>query len=191
MTPALDRNAALDKYLELLVLWNRRINLTAVREPDEIREKHFADSLSLLPHIPRDARTLVDVGSGAGFPGAVLAVARPDLHVTLVESNHKKAAFLQTLRRELGLDNVTVLATRLESLLAKPDFQPFHVAVSRATWDLPEWLEWGKKLIAPGGLVIGMEGADRHPLPPGAERVEYALGSAARAVVLYRPEQSK
>jgi 16S rRNA (guanine527-N7)-methyltransferase len=178
---------ALDKYLELLLLWNKRINLTAVRDPEGIREKHFADSLALLPFIPAPARTLVDVGSGAGFPGAVLAVARPHLQVTLVESNQKKCAFLQTLRRELSLTNLTVFAVRVESLLARPDFQPFDVAVSRATWDLPEWLEVGRKLIHPGGLVIGMEGADRHPLPPDAERVTYALGTTSRAAILFRP----
>jgi len=186
MNAALDVNAALKTYLELLLLWNRRINLTAVREPADIREKHFADSLALLPFIPPTARTLVDVGSGAGFPGAVLAIARPDLDVTLVESNQKKAAFLQTVRRELCLDNVTILAMRVEKLLARPDFRPFDVAVSRATWDLPEWLDWGTKLVHPGGLVIGMEGADRHALPPGAERVGYALGATSRAAVLYR-----
>jgi 16S rRNA (guanine527-N7)-methyltransferase len=182
-------NPALDKYLELLLLWNRRINLTAVRDPDDIREKHFADSLALLPFIPKSARTLVDVGSGAGFPGAVLATARPDLAVTLVEANQKKSAFLQTLRRELALDNLTILAMRVEKLLARPDFQPFDVAVSRATWDLPKWLEWGSKLIRPDGLVIGMEGSERHPLPEGAERLSYPLGSTTRAAILYRPSK--
>lgn len=177
--------AALDKYLELLLLWNRRINLTAVRVPDEIRAKHFEDSLAVVSHIPREAHRLIDAGSGAGFPGAVIALARPDLVVTLLEANRKKVAFLQTIRREIPLPNVTVVASRVEQLLASPQFEPFDVAISRATWDLPEWLSWGDRLVRPGGLVIGMEGADRHPLPASSTRVEYMVAGTSRALVLH------
>ena len=173
--------AGLDRYLELLVLWNRRINLSSVRDAAGIVEKHFVDSLAALPHVPASAKTLVDVGSGGGFPGAVLALARPALAVTLLEPVHKKAAFLEALRRELPLPNVTVAIGRAETTATRAD-----VAISRATWDLGEWLERGAGLVVPGGVVLGMEGAEEHALPPGATRHPYRLGRAARAIVVWR-----
>src|SRR3954462_2761620 len=89
--------ARFDRYLALLQRWNAQINLTRVIDPAEIVAKHFLDSLSILPYI-KEANTLIDVGSGAGFPGAVAALVRPDLAVTLVESVQKKAAFLEALK---------------------------------------------------------------------------------------------
>ena len=183
MTPDDRVVAGLGRYLDLLLLWNRRVNLTAVRDAAGIVLKHFVDSLAVVPHVPAAARTLIDVGSGGGFPGAVIALARPDLRVALVESIHKKTAFLEALRRELPLPNVTVHSKRIEDAGLRAD-----VAVSRATWDLPEWLERGKTLVGPGGLVIGMEGADQHALPPGARRVPYPLGDSTRAIVLFHVE---
>jgi 16S rRNA (guanine527-N7)-methyltransferase len=175
--------AGLGRYLDLLLLWNRRVNLTAIRDARGIVGKHFVDSLALLPHIPASARSLVDVGSGAGFPGAVLALARPDLAVALIESIHKKAAFLEALRRELPLPNAKVLATRVEEAHVTAD-----VAVSRATWELPEWLERGRTLVPPGGTILGMEAAERHALPPGARRHPYALAGVTRAVITFHVE---
>jgi 16S rRNA (guanine527-N7)-methyltransferase len=177
------------KYLDLLLLWNSRINLTAVRTPDEIIEKHFEDSLAVVPHIPADARTLADVGSGAGFPGAVIALERPDLQVTLVEPNHKKAAFLQTVKRDLALTNLSVKTARAESLAQVRDFMPFDAAVSRATWALPEWLRLGSTLVRPGGTVLGMEAAEQFPLPPGATRHPYPLGNATRSIIVFHVER--
>ncbi|HJT50513.1 MAG TPA: 16S rRNA (guanine(527)-N(7))-methyltransferase RsmG, partial [Nitrosospira sp.] len=95
------------QYLALIQKWNQVHNLTAVRNPEAMLALHVLDSLAVLPHIsgPR----IADVGSGAGIPGIPLALARPEWHVTLFESNHKKAVFLQQARIELGLDNVEVL----------------------------------------------------------------------------------
>ncbi len=165
----------LSRYLSVLLLWNRRINLTAVREPEGIVDLCFVDSLAIVPHIVASVRTLIDVGSGAGFPGAVMALARPDIAVTLVESNHKKTAFLEAVRREIPLPNLVVKSVRIESL------SPPHadVATSRATWDLAEWLAFGATLVRPGGMVLGMEGAEEHALPAGAERHPYPSARAA------------
>lgn len=174
------------KYLDLLLLWNRRINLTAVRDPEEIVEKHFLDSLAVVPHVPAETRSLIDVGSGPGFPGAIIALERPALAVTLLESNHKKTAFLSTLRREIPLPNVTVVSERLEVFVRSPRFTPFDVAVSRATWELPTWLEHGRTLVRPGGTVLGMEAAEQFELPAAASRHPYSLGSAKRAVIVLR-----
>jgi 16S rRNA (guanine527-N7)-methyltransferase len=188
-SPAVE--VGLGKYLDLLLRWNERINLTAVRDAEGIVERHFVDSLSVLPHLPAGLATLVDVGSGPGFPGAVIALARPELAVTLVESLHKKCAFLETLRRELPLPKVNVRAQRIEDVLAAPGFVPFDAAVSRATLDLPEWLALGRKLVKEeGGLVLGMEGADIRDLPAGAARHPYAISSSTRAIVVYQAGRS-
>jgi 16S rRNA (guanine527-N7)-methyltransferase len=176
--------AGLSRYLDLLLLWNRRVNLTSVRDPAGIIERHFVDSLAVVPHLPWGAGSLVDVGSGAGFPGAVLALARPALSVTLVESIHKKAAFLEALRRELPLSNVSVRAQRVEELVLQAD-----IAVSRATWDLDTWLTRAPNLVQPGGIVIGMEGAEQHALPAGATRHPYPLGDSTRAIVVFHVER--
>jgi 16S rRNA (guanine527-N7)-methyltransferase len=177
--------AKLERYLELLLTWNRKINLTAVTEPEKIVERHFLDSLAVAPHLG-PARTLLDAGAGAGFPGVVLAIARPDLRVTAVESIQKKAAFLETLRRELA-PNVEVIAGRLEAL---PNDRLFDVAVSRATWDPPEWVERGAPHVAPGGILIAMQTCDQPPLiaPPGftVTQVEYEIAGVERRLALLR-----
>jgi 16S rRNA (guanine527-N7)-methyltransferase len=177
--------AAIGRYLDLLVFWNRKVNLTSIREPPEIIDRHFVDSLSLLPFIPGTARSLADLGSGGGFPGAVLALARPDLSVELVESIHKKAAFLETLRREIPLPNVRVHALRAKDWAASLTTPP-DVLVSRAVWDLPDWLARASA-INPLALILAMEGADQHALPPGATRHPVAHPSGRRSVISYVP----
>jgi 16S rRNA (guanine527-N7)-methyltransferase len=179
--------ALLGRYLDLLQTWNRRINLTAIRDPGEVVEKHFVDSLAILPHLPPTPGRLVDVGSGGGFPGAVVALVRPDLQVTLVESSHKKGAFLSALKREVPVPGIRVETIRLEDLLRRPGFTPFDAAVSRATFPVLDWLDLARPLVrTPGGLVLGMEGAEHPPLPPAAERFPYRLGQADRAIVVLR-----
>jgi 16S rRNA (guanine527-N7)-methyltransferase len=167
------------RYGELLQQWNDHINLTAIRDVASVVSKHFVDSLAVVPHVPASAKTLVDVGSGPGFPGAVIAVARPALSITLVESNHKKAAFLQTLRRELPLTNVSVSAYRVDAVQTK-----FDVAVSRATFDLSAWLTLGSRLVTAGGVVLGMEGQAIPDLPPGAARHPYCIDGASRSIIV-------
>jgi len=179
---------AFGAYLDLLTTWNQRISLTAIRDAEGIVARHFVDSLAVVPAIPAKARTLVDVGSGPGFPGAVVAIARPDLDVLLVESNHKKVAFLEAVRRELKLGKLKTSAERVEKLPERPGFAgSFDVATSRATLDLPEWLKVGARLVRDGGTVIGMEGADRHELPAGAERRMYSVGGVEMALVVWTP----
>lgn len=173
--------AALFRYLDLLLFWNRKVNLTAVRDPAEIVDRHFIDSLAVLPHIPPTARTLVDIGSGAGFPGAVIALARPDLSVSLVESIRKKTAFLEALRRDLPLPNVTVHALRAEDWSTR--FPLPEVAISRAVWDLPEWLQRARSFVQTPGTILAMEGSEQHPLPPTAQRHPYPNPIGTRAII--------
>lgn len=171
-------------YAALLERWNRRISLVSFRSREELRDRHLVDSLALLPHIPAGASRLVDVGSGAGLPGAVLAVARPSLMVTALEPIHKKWAFLSAVRRELGLPNLDPRPVRLEDV---PAASPYDVAVSRAVWPVPEWLARAAPLVTRGGRVLAMEGRVASQLPPGAERFPYRLGNRERAVVCWFP----
>lgn len=152
-------------YLDLLGRWNARINLTRIIEPREVIAKHFLDSLSIVAHLGT-ARTLIDVGSGGGFPGVPAAIAQPELVVTLVESIQKKCAFLEALRRELGLP-LHILCTRLEDLAVPGD--GFDVAVSRATLAPAEWTQRGARLVGAGGKLLVMLGRERPQLnaPPG------------------------
>ncbi len=175
--------AHFDKYLALLNKWSASVNLVGTRDQAEVVRFHLADSLALLPHLGT-ARRVIDVGSGAGLPGAALAIARPDLDVTSLEPVHKKHAFQSAVRRELGLTGFTALAVRDEDYLASADFAPFEAAVSRATWAIPEWLARGSRLVGPGGRVLGMEGREQHELPAGAARHPYQLGGRTRAVVV-------
>jgi 16S rRNA (guanine527-N7)-methyltransferase len=175
--------AHFDKYLVLLNRWSASVNLIGTRDPDEVARFHLADSLALLPHLG-DARRVVDVGSGAGLPGAALAIARPDLEITALEPIHKKHAFLAAIRREIGLPGFTPIAERDEQHRAAADFRPYDLALSRATWSVPEWLARGAQLVLPGGRVLAMEGRDLHDLPAGAARHPYELGDRTRAVVV-------
>jgi 16S rRNA (guanine527-N7)-methyltransferase len=141
-------------HLQLIAKWNRVHNLTAVRETDQMVILHLLDSLSVLPHLG-SAHSVLDVGSGPGFPGIPLAIARPSLAVTLLDSSHKKCAFLEQARSELGLANVTVVCERVEQW--KPQ-RHFEVVVSRAFAELSDFVAQAKHLVAPGGRFLAMKG---------------------------------
>lgn len=173
-------------YLDLLIKWNKSINLVRVRDEQDLVTHHVIDSLALARHIPADATRLVDVGSGAGFPGAIVAMARPDIQVTVLEPIHKKHAFLATVRRELSLANFHPNAERLEEHRSSPLFCPYDVAVSRATFAVPEWLDVARGLVCEGGLILAMEGAEQHALPEGATRHPYHLDRKTRAIIELR-----
>lgn len=145
------------QYTALLAKWNRTYNLTAVRDPLAMVSHHLLDSLAVLPHLafaPPHAR-LADVGSGGGLPGIPIAIARPDWHVALVESNDKKASFLQQAKIEIALRNVEIHAGRVEA------WQPaarFAVVLSRAFAELADFISACKHLVAPGGVMAAMKG---------------------------------
>jgi 16S rRNA (guanine527-N7)-methyltransferase len=147
----------LSAYLRLIEKWNRVHNLTAVREPEKMVVLHLLDSLSVLPHVA-NAKSLLDVGTGAGLPGIPLAIARPDLDVTLLDSSHKKAAFLEQAKAELGLANVTVVCERVEQW--RPG-RTFDAVVSRAFSELAEFVAQSAHLVSPGGNLLAMKGV--HP----------------------------
>jgi len=149
--PALDRFA---QHLDLIAKWNRVHNLTAVRETDQMVVLHLLDSLSVLPHLAH-AKTVVDVGTGPGLPGIPVAIARPDLAVTLLDSSHKKCTFLRQAKTELGLDNVEVVCERVEEW--KPA-QRFDAVISRAFSELADFVQQAQHLVASGGMMLAMKG---------------------------------
>jgi 16S rRNA (guanine527-N7)-methyltransferase len=138
-------------YLELLAKWNRTYNLTAVRDPLEMVPRHLLDSLAALPFL--HGENLADLGSGAGLPGIPLAIAQPDLAVTLIESNGKKARFLREAVRTLPLPNVTVREIRVQDAAGV-----FATVTARAFASLADMLAWGGHLLAPDGHWLAMKG---------------------------------
>jgi 16S rRNA (guanine527-N7)-methyltransferase len=142
-------------YVALVQKWNKVYNLTAVRDSDKMLTHHLLDSLAVVPHVAA-ARTLLDVGSGAGLPGIPLALALPEAHVTLLDSNHKKCAFLNQAVIELALANVRVVCDRVENITLN---QQFTVVISRAFSDLPRFSQRAGRLVAPGGALLAMKGA--------------------------------
>jgi 16S rRNA (guanine527-N7)-methyltransferase len=149
----------LGTYVALLDKWNRTHNLTAIREPARMITHHLLDSLAVLPHLPEGPGLhIVDVGSGGGLPGIPLAIARPAWRAALIDSNRKKAAFLNQAAIELPLANVEVVAARVE------DYAPparFDVVIARAYADLATFAAQARHLLAPGGQLVAMKGA--HP----------------------------
>ncbi|MEK7437380.1 MAG: 16S rRNA (guanine(527)-N(7))-methyltransferase RsmG [Pseudomonadota bacterium] len=160
-----DTQQRLLDYIALIDKWNRVHNLTAIREPEKMVSHHLLDSLAVAPHL--HARRLLDVGSGAGLPGIPLALANPDMQVTLLDSNHKKVAFLNQAVMELKIKNAEVCGERVESWKSQ---EGFDVVISRAFSDMSEFVHMTRHLLAPGGMFAAMKGM--HPyeeidkLPP-------------------------
>lgn len=166
--------AKLIAHVELIAKWNRVHNLTAVRETEQMVVLHLLDSLAVLPHVA-GARALLDVGSGAGLPGIPIAIAQPATQVTLLDSSHKKCAFLQQAKTELALDNVAIACERVENW--KPEAK-FDAVISRAFADLADFVEQAKHLVAPGGRLIAMKGVypfDELAKVPATHRVAQVL----------------
>ena len=179
--PALEPLAA---YAALLLSWNERVRLTGARTVEALVDEHLVDALPLLAHIP-DREPGVDVGSGGGLPGLVLAIVRPGLALTMLEPNGKKAAFLRAARRDLALPNVVVEQISLEAYLESPARELAGWAVSRATWSPADWLERGIALVRPGGVVLGQQaGEATDDLPEGTRRHPYTLLGRSRAVLV-------
>jgi 16S rRNA (guanine527-N7)-methyltransferase len=153
-------------YLAELEQWNAAYNLTAIRDPQQMVTRHLLDSLAVLPYIQGDR--IIDVGAGAGLPGLVLAIARPGLQVTTLDSNGKKTRFMRHAVRSLGLANASVAEARAEAF--EPD-EPFDQVLSRAFASLADFVTGTRELLAPGGQWVAMKGklesAELSALPPG------------------------
>ena len=166
--------APLTAYLDLLQKWNRVYNLTAVRDPQRMITHHLIDSLAVLPYLDAaPVQRVLDVGSGAGLPGIPLALARPQWAVTLLDSNHKKGAFLQQAITELAMANAQVFVGRVEAFVPG---EPYDVAISRAFSDLATFAAAAVRQIGRSGRLIAMKGVFPHEelvqVPTGLRLVE-------------------
>ena len=146
-------------YMNLLIEWNKKINLTAITEPDEIILKHFVDSLTISKYIS-DGTKVVDVGTGAGFPGIPLKIVRQDVDITLLDSLQKRINFLNEVINELNLEKITTVHSRVEDFGKNKKYrEKFDIATSRAVANLATLSEYLLPLVKVGGKVISMKGS--------------------------------
>ncbi len=186
----------LERYADRLLAWNRKVNLTTITDPAEVAEKHLVDSLLLLPLLGA-ARTVLDVGAGAGLPGVPLACARPSLEVTCCDSVAKKVAFVKAIAAELDLP-VRALAVRADGDPDRERLPRADAVVSRALADPERWVPLGARYLAPGGTLFAMLGRDADPARLAAvgeasglslvdvSRFELPRSHAARAIARWR-----
>ena len=191
-----EARSLLARFADRLLAWNEKVNLTAVTDPVELAEKHFVDSLALLPAVA-GARTLLDVGSGAGLPGVALACARRDLLVTCCESIAKKVAFVKAVAAELSLPVRGVLA-RAEGRPEREGLPLAEAVVSRALAEPARWVPLGKAYLAPGGVLLAMLGREVDEAPQGrlaaengltlagVDRFRLPISGAERAIARWR-----
>lgn len=170
-----------DRYYRELLRWNEKMNLVSVRTPEEIVIKHFVDSLTPMPYIIAPQGRLLDIGSGGGFPGIPLKIARPVLQVSLLEASRKKSSFLRHLIRQLPLSQAEVIHARVESTMADNAFRyAFNTVISRAVFKLPALFTMARFFLSPGGLLIAMKG------PRGeAEETEPPHDSGMRCIACH------
>ncbi len=147
------------RYVELLVQWNKAYNLTAIREPEKMLAYHVLDSLSVLPLIKSNhtENRCLDIGTGAGLPGIILALARPDTQWVLLDGNNKKTRFVQQAVMILNLDNVEVVCSRIEHYAPR---NKFSMIISRAFTSLSAFVACSHPLLAPEGCLLAMKGPE-------------------------------
>jgi 16S rRNA (guanine527-N7)-methyltransferase len=161
-------------YLGLMFKWNSVYNLTSLRDPMQMVTHHLLDSLAAVPAFA-GARNVLDVGAGGGLPGIVLGIVRPDMKVSMIDTVHKKTAFLTQVKAQLGLANVTIYTMRVEQLEVG---DKFDVITSRAFADLSDFVNWSSHLLAAGGRYIALKGVapqdeqQRLPAAWGVTKVE-------------------
>jgi 16S rRNA (guanine527-N7)-methyltransferase len=153
-----DQADQLNRYLDLLLAANQTMNLTRIADRPTAETQHIGDALTLLPFLPATPHTLADVGTGGGVPGIPLAIVRPDTRVTLIEVTKKKAAFLSNTIAELGLENVNVIAERVEDVGQGDLRETFDVAVARAVATMTWLAEWCLPLVHRDGKALFMKG---------------------------------
>lgn len=155
-------------YIDLLIRWNARINMTAIRHPEEIVTRHFGESFFLARHLvpagaPVHPRRSLDIGSGAGFPALPLKLWAPHIHLTLIESNHKKAAFLREVARALTLTDINVINDRAEVLAARPDSPRADIVTLRAVEHFETILPQAVTFLAPSATLAVLIGIAQVP----------------------------
>jgi len=181
-----EQKSALDLYEQELLEWNQRISLTAIRDQQGVRIKHFLDSLTVLLAWDKQAppQTVVDIGTGAGFPGIILKLVWPQARVTLVESVHKKADFCRHMVSSLGLEGVTVLTERAEVVgQAAEHRHQYDLAVARAVARMPILMEYLLPLVRRDGVVLAMKGETAPAETQDASHAIHILGGKIHKLV--------
>lgn len=164
------------KYMNLLIEWNEKMNLTAITEPKEIILKHFIDSITILKYIDDNSK-LVDVGTGAGFPGVPLSIMNPTLKITLVDSLNKRLIFLQEVVKELNLKNIEIVHARAEEFGQNKNYrEKFDIATSRAVSNLATLSEYLVPLVKIGGKIISMKASNAKEEINDAQKAIEVLG---------------
>ncbi|MDZ7364053.1 MAG: 16S rRNA (guanine(527)-N(7))-methyltransferase RsmG [candidate division KSB1 bacterium] len=171
----------LARYLRLLLEWNQRINLISPNDEDRIAERHILESLAVLSvwDFPKES-TVLDLGSGAGFPGIPLKIIRPDLAMTLLESRQKKVLFLNTAVRELKMENCSVVNARAE----EPSGEKYSIVIARAVADLKTLWEWSRPLLIWDGVLLAMKGGELNDELQALKKFD----SRVEHRILYYPE---
>ena len=166
-----------DTYARILIQWNEKMNLTAITEPNAVVTRHFADSLTFLSAVkPQENASLIDIGSGAGFPGLALKIARPDMDITLLDGTNKRITFLNAAANELGLQ-VNALHSRAEEAAVKPELREKHdFAVARAVAAMNLLSEYCLGFVKIGGKFIAMKGPNAEDELKSAQNAIKTMG---------------
>lgn len=143
------------QYQDQLALWNKAFNLTSIREPEAMLVRHLLDSLSILPHLP--AGRLLDIGTGGGLPGMVIAICQPERECVLLDSNSKKIRFLRQVTADLKVSNAKPVHVRVEDQAAQRELGQFNVVTSRAFAALTDFAQVGRQYLAPNGVLAAMK----------------------------------
>jgi 16S rRNA (guanine527-N7)-methyltransferase len=180
-------------YYRILVEWNQKINLTAITDEREVREKHFLDSLTaaLAVNFGDESRLLnvIDIGTGAGFPGLPLKIAYPALHLTLLEATAKKTKFLEYIVKKFGLEDVQIITGRAEDVAHQPPHrEKYQVVLSRAVASLPVLAEIALPFCTPGGLFIAYKKGDILDELQQSGRAVDIMGGRLKEIVIVSPE---
>jgi 16S rRNA (guanine527-N7)-methyltransferase len=182
LTP--EQEAQFDLYTRDLAVWNEQVNLTAITDPDAVRVRHFLDSLTILKAVPLPPGVrVIDVGTGAGFPGVPLKIVRPDIQLTLLEATGKKVAFLHHLMELLKLENVRTVHARAEDAGHDPAHRAaYDVVAARAVARLPSLLEYLLPFAKVGGVCVAMKGRTAQPEAADSARALATLGGRLKSI---------
>lgn len=182
----------LEEYKDILLEWNQKMNLTAITKSDEVDIKHFLDSLSLFKtDYLNSSQSVIDIGTGAGFPGIVLKVYNKNLKVTLLDSLNKRILFLNEVIDKLNLKDINTIHGRAEELGRKPEYrEAFDVATSRAVANLSTLLEYDLPFVKVGGYLIAMKGPEYEvELEKASKAIEVLGGKLEEVVKIDLPEE--